>query len=148
VDRNFTVAEAIAVTGGRVAAVGGNAQVRRLSGPGTLSIDLKGRTVIPGLIDTHEHVNNWAEQNYGGDLGARKLRSFPINLKVVKNKEDVLKQIKAVMDSVQFASGEWVNFAGVGFGEGSPPSREQVVMFYQMDRYDLDKVTPDNPVAM
>jgi hypothetical protein len=55
VDEQFSIAEALAVEGGRIVAVGSNAAVQALAGPLTRSIDLEGRTVLPGLIDTHTH---------------------------------------------------------------------------------------------
>jgi predicted amidohydrolase YtcJ len=49
-------AEALAVRGERIVAVGRAAEMRALAGPATRSIDLAGRTVIPGLIDSHIHA--------------------------------------------------------------------------------------------
>ena len=49
-------AQAVAVKGHRIQAVGGNAEVLALAGPGTRLLDLKGRVVIPGLNDAHVHV--------------------------------------------------------------------------------------------
>lgn len=49
-------AEAVAVRGGRIAAVGYRDQVMKLRGPKTRVIDLHGMTMIPGLIDAHGHV--------------------------------------------------------------------------------------------
>jgi hypothetical protein len=49
-------AEAIAVAGERIVAVGSNAEIRRLLQPETKLVDLQGRTVLPGLIDAHGHV--------------------------------------------------------------------------------------------
>src|SRR5688572_7805686 len=49
-------AEALAVRDGRIAAIGGAADIRALAGPETRTIDLDGRTVIPGLIDSHIHA--------------------------------------------------------------------------------------------
>ena len=49
-DEDFTVAEAVAVRGNRIFAVGSNADIRRLVGPPTRAIDLKGRSVTPGFI--------------------------------------------------------------------------------------------------
>lgn len=56
VDSQSSVREAIAVRGGRILAVGSTADIRKLAGPSTRSIDLQGRTVIPGLIDSHLHA--------------------------------------------------------------------------------------------
>lgn len=55
-DAADTVAQAIAIRGDRIVAVGANPKIRRLAGPATEVIDLGGRTVIPGLIDTHIHA--------------------------------------------------------------------------------------------
>jgi len=55
VDENFSIAQAIAIRGERIAAVGTNEAIRRLSGPNTKVTDLGGKTVIPGLIDNHVH---------------------------------------------------------------------------------------------
>ena len=56
VDAQFSVREAIAVKDGRVVAVGSNDEVRRLAGAATAQHDLGGRTVMPGLIDSHVHA--------------------------------------------------------------------------------------------
>ncbi|MBI3694280.1 MAG: amidohydrolase [Acidobacteria bacterium] len=48
-------AQAVAIRDGRFAAVGSNEEVLRLAGPATRRIDLHGRTVVPGLIDSHTH---------------------------------------------------------------------------------------------
>lgn len=55
VDRAFSTAEAVAITGDRITAVGTTARIRALAGPGTRVIDLGGRTLIPGLMDNHLH---------------------------------------------------------------------------------------------
>src|SRR5262245_29039147 len=56
VDERFTIAQAVAVKGDRIIAVGSNADVNPLAGPSTRRIDLRGRAVIPGLIDNHLHL--------------------------------------------------------------------------------------------
>src|SRR5262245_64348207 len=55
-DRQNPQAQAIAIRGDRFVAVGTEEDVMRLAGSGTRRIDLKGRRVIPGLIDSHTHV--------------------------------------------------------------------------------------------
>ena len=59
-DAQASVRGALAVRGGRIAALGTDADVRRLAGPATRVIDLQGRTVIPGLIDSHMHATRAA----------------------------------------------------------------------------------------
>ena len=56
VDRQFSRAEALAVQGDRILAVGTTADIRRFKGPGAREVDLAGRTLIPGFVDTHGHV--------------------------------------------------------------------------------------------
>lgn len=63
VDAAFSVAEALAIDDGRIVAVGTTADVRRYVGPATRVLDVRGATVIPGLIDNHFHfaraVQRW-----------------------------------------------------------------------------------------
>lgn len=56
VDRAFSTREALAIRDGRIVALGGNPEIRRLAGPLTRVIDLEGRMAIPGLIDSHLHA--------------------------------------------------------------------------------------------
>src|ERR1051325_6591667 len=56
VDSQFSTREALAIRGGRILATGSTAEIRKLAGPATRTIDLQGRTVIPGLIDSHMHA--------------------------------------------------------------------------------------------
>jgi predicted amidohydrolase YtcJ len=55
VDDRFSVREALSIQGGRIQALGSTADIRKTAGPRTRVIDLQGRTVIPGLIDSHLH---------------------------------------------------------------------------------------------
>src|SRR6187549_771002 len=55
VDAQFSIAQAVAVRGDRIVAVGTNADIARMAGPGTRRIDLRGKTVVPGMIDNHAH---------------------------------------------------------------------------------------------
>jgi len=61
VDAQSSAREALAVRDGRIVALGTSAQMRRLAGPQSRVIDLQGRTVIPGLIDSHLHAIRAAE---------------------------------------------------------------------------------------
>src|SRR6266540_5439489 len=55
VDDTFSIAQAVAVRGDRIVAVGSNADINKLAGPSTRKIDLKGKSVVPGFIDNHAH---------------------------------------------------------------------------------------------
>jgi predicted amidohydrolase YtcJ len=55
VDNDFSIAEALAISDGKIIAVGTNKQIERYENKETTTINLKGKTVIPGLIDSHLH---------------------------------------------------------------------------------------------
>ena len=62
VDAKSSIAQAVAIRGNRIVAVGSDADVRRHAGGATRLVDLRGRTVLPGLMDGHLH-------NAGGGPG-------------------------------------------------------------------------------
>ncbi|MCC6392940.1 MAG: amidohydrolase family protein, partial [Bryobacterales bacterium] len=68
VDERFRAAEAVAVTGKRITAVGRNAEVLKLRGASTRVVDLHGQTVLPGLIDSHVHALSAGLSEYRGKL--------------------------------------------------------------------------------
>src|SRR5436305_8575631 len=63
VDDRFTIAQAVAIRGQRIIAVGRTSDLFKFKGPQTQVIDLNGRTVIPGFIDNHAHWIRTAEHN-------------------------------------------------------------------------------------
>jgi predicted amidohydrolase YtcJ len=58
VDAGFTVAEALAVEGGRIIRVGRDSEILEMRGPSTRVVDLHGKSVLPGLIDSHSHATD------------------------------------------------------------------------------------------
>lgn len=144
VDANFTIAQAIAIQGDRIAAVGSNAQILGMAGPNTRRIDLKGRSVMPGIIDTHNHIHDYAENAYGGEIGPNGLLAYPIDWSAVTTVDDVLSQVRGHLEKYKIPPGTWVYFANTGTG-GDAQSK---VMFDDLTRWELDKVAPDNPIAM
>src|SRR5687768_12281997 len=75
VDAASSVREAVAIANGRIVAVGATADVRRMAGPATRVIDLQGRTVIPGLIDSHLHAIR-AAQTFATEVNWTGVRSL------------------------------------------------------------------------
>ena len=75
VDNRFSIAQSVAVRGGRIVAVGANQDVERLTGPSTRRIDLQGKAVIPGLIDNHMHLlragTTWQREVRWDGVGTR-----------------------------------------------------------------------------
>jgi predicted amidohydrolase YtcJ len=149
VDANFSVAQAVAVQGNKIAAVGTDAAVLAMKGPNTKVIDLKGRTLIPGLIDTHMHIHDYAEGTYGAAMTPQENHRYPVDWKGVKSKQDVINQVKGLMDKYKFPKGKWVYFENqLSFTGGGGNAEHAKILYDDMSRYDLDKIAPDNPIAM
>lgn len=70
VDAEFSTSSAVAVRGDRIVAVGTDRDVRDLAGPGTRMVDLAGGTVLPGLNDSHLHLQWWGLARSQVDLSA------------------------------------------------------------------------------
>ena len=56
VDKDFSIQEAIAVTNGMIDAVGTNGMIEPYIGPETMILDLKGKTILPGINESHMHA--------------------------------------------------------------------------------------------
>lgn len=140
VDSQFSIAEAVAILDSRILAVGTNNDVLKLAGPDTLKMDLKGRTVTPGLINTHVHLES--PRDYGRDLPPQQRRQFPLNFRTVRTKDDVLKQIKDIIAAFKIEPGEWVYFST------QPRGDQAGLIFDDLNRWELDKAAPDNPIAL
>ena len=99
VDERFSLVQAFAVREGKIMAVGTNSEVQDLAGPNTRRLDLKGKTVIPGLIDTHSHLFDYAPANWRKDLEAlepRMIEYRQVRLKV-KSVEDAVSKLKELV---------------------------------------------------
>ena len=67
-DNNLTNYQAMAIRDDRIWTLGTNREIQELAGPQTRVIDLKGRTVVPGLIDAHTHPHLWGWWHFGGQV--------------------------------------------------------------------------------
>jgi predicted amidohydrolase YtcJ len=122
------VAEAVAVAGDRIVAVGTARDLDGLVGPRTDVVRLRGETVVPGFIDPHNHF-----MLYGQWLGRVNCKS-PLNRTV----GDVLERVRE--RAGETAPGEWILGFGVedsGLEEKRFPTREE-----------LDRVAPAHPVYL
>ena len=154
-DPHDRVTQAIAVRGNRIVAAGPDAQIRRLTGPKTRVIQLQGRGVTPGFIDSHTHVESTAEfRNFWVDLHSPPLPAEP-------SSAAILQKLRERVTGVP--PGTWVVGQGP-FGPQEPPTAEEltaafphhpVVVKYGMHQYvangkalemaSITKLTPDPP---
>jgi predicted amidohydrolase YtcJ len=132
VDAAFTVAQALAIAGDRILAVGSDAAMARVSGPTTRVVDLKGKAVIPGITDGHAHMDREA------------LRSVFPALGRVRSVRDIQDRIAELARAKQ--PGEWI----VTMPIGDPPYYFDVPDILAEKRWptrqELDAAAPNNPV--
>ncbi len=119
-------ASALAISYGRVVALGEDADLRRLAGSGATVVNLDGKTVLPGLCDAHLH---WEAQ-------ARALKS--VNVFEIPNKAEALERVRE--RAAQSPAGEWIT--GQGWAQDLWPDRAFP------SKADLDTVAPHNPVYL
>src|SRR5262245_61122318 len=130
VDETRPVAEAIAVNGDTITAVGPNTEIQRLIGPSTRVIDLKGALAIPGLIDAHAHFTGVGE-------AARNLK-----LGTAKNWDDIVRMVGEAAKTAR--PGEWILGRGWHQEKWNPVPTPNVEGFPLHEL--LSKASPNNPV--
>ena len=129
VDDRFSIAQAVAIRGDRVVAVGSNQEVSRLGGPNTQRIDLRGKAVVPGLIDNHAHFQ---------EEGAYWTLEF--RLDGVDSRKRALEMLRA--KAKERGAGQWV----YNLGGWSPDQFSDDTKPFTRD--ELDQYAPENPVYM
>ena len=127
VDDYFSIAEAVATRGNSIQAVGSNQSINALKGDATVVVDLQGRTVIPGLIDNHNHVVR-ATEYWPNDA----------RLDGVTSRSGALELLKAKGD--QLPAGEWLMSLGGWTESQFSDSRRDFTLA------ELDAISRDRPV--
>jgi predicted amidohydrolase YtcJ len=120
------IVEAVAIKDETIISTGGHKDVRSLSGSKTVEIDLGGRSVLPGLIDTHTHLETVAEG------------MIHVNLKGARSMGEVLKALK---ENVPENPDQWVVSS---FWHPLAQLREKRLP----TKLDIDRVCPLNPVLL
>ena len=138
-DESASWAEAVAVSGNRIVAVGTEAEIARYEGGGTHVIELQGRFVGPGFIDNHTHFNSAGALLLGANL-----------LDVAS--EDALRQrVQEAADRLPsdawITGGDWGAYEEWEMGEAGAQERETFEPF-SPDRSMIDDITPDHPVLL
>ena len=126
-------AEALAVAGGRILALGTRAEVMRLAGSSTRTVDLGGRTLLPGFIDGHSHFINAVRMANWANVSAP-----PVG--PVTSIAELIAVLRATKDKQALKPGEWLiayGYDGTTLSDGR-----------EMTRADLDPHFPDNPIMV
>ena len=118
-------AEAVAITDGRIVFVGSTVEAEKHEGSTTRVIDVGGAVVVPGLVDSHAHVQ---------ELGRERAQ---VNLVGVESEEEAIERV--VESSAQVPAGEWI--IGWGWDEGEWANRYPTAAR-------LSESFPDNPVVL
>jgi predicted amidohydrolase YtcJ len=129
VDERFSIAQAVAIKGDRIVAVGSNQAMAQLAGPNTRRIDLLGRSVTPGLIDNHMHLLRAA---------ATWLRE--VRFDGMESRKQAVEMLRARAKAA--GPGEWVyNIGGWTHNQFTDDPK-------LFTREELDQIAPDNPVSL
>lgn len=126
VNNNFSIAEAVAIKGDRITAVGDSEDVMDLAGDSTKIIDLHGRAVIPGIIEGHAHP-----------VGASKSEYFA-PIPEVSTIRELLTWI--AREAAEKEDGEWIIHPKFFV--------TRLRDMRQVTKHELDSVAPDNPVFL
>src|SRR6188472_4054522 len=125
-------AQAVAIKGDRIAAVGTSAEIRRYVGPATQVIDLNGQLAIPGLIDGHAHFLGVGEAQLN------------LNLMSTTSWEQIVAMVGEAVKTAK--PGEWI--VGRGWHQEKWTSRPQPNVEGFPTHASLDAVSPNNPVLL
>jgi predicted amidohydrolase YtcJ len=148
--------QAMAIKNQRVMALGTNDFVRQLASSSTQVLDVKGRTVIPALVEPHSHIYDAALREFGDQMKI-KLPNPGVNLgyltvgpdqTAASFKQQILSRLQE--GTKQVKPGEWLVLGARG------TSKEGSIMDWSGEpwsgklptRPDMDKVTPNNPVLL
>jgi len=136
VDKDFSIQQAVAVRHEVIVAVGKSQDIQQMAGSKTRVIDLKGKTVLPGINDTHTHF-----QSFG-------LSRPPVSLDVSSANVKSIAEIAVMVGkrAKEIKPGEWIS--GSGWNEGYLKECLENPGVRYPTRWDIDKQTPDNPVCL
>jgi predicted amidohydrolase YtcJ len=144
------VGQAMAVREGKVQAVGSDQEIQAYAGPKTMKVDLHGRTLIPGIIDTHTHIHNNAVATYARnhpEVLESMAKQFNVTGKtpaeLKRGIEVVLKENMAHAKKDQWAFISLPNGGMTGEGIGV-----KFVQDHQMTSQELDQLAPKTPVLI
>jgi len=125
VDPQGSITEGVAVRSGKILDVGNRETISKYIGNETKVIDLKGKTVTPGLIDSHAHLPIFGQRENG----------WFVKLHGLQSKEEIMEAL--AQRARKTPEGEWISAWGV----------EDHSLSY-LDKDDLDRVTKEHPMLV
>ncbi len=129
VDPTDRICEAVAVKAGKILSVDSNDEIKKLIGEQTRVIDLKGRTLTPGMIDVHGHfAMGGTSYLFVLDLRYPKVTSIAQVIEIIKERVSASEP------------GQWIQ--GRGWDEALFDEQRYI------DKNDLDPITQDNPIIL
>ena len=132
VEESQPEAQAIAVTGDRIVAVGSSGDIRPYVGPATKVVDVNGQLVIPGFVEGHGHFTG---------VGAAQLN---LNLMNVGSWDEIVAMVAEAVKTAR--PGQWIRGRGWHQEKWTAPPSPNVEGF--PTHASLDRVSPDNPVVL
>ncbi len=126
-------AEALAVRDGKILAVGTRAEVAKAAGAGAAQVDLAGRTLLPGFIDGHSHLLNYADSLVQANLN-------PPPIGGVTKIADIIEALRKLKSDMKAGPGD--PLIGQGYDQDMLAERRHPTAA------DLDAAFPDNPVIL
>ena len=126
-------AEALAVRDGKILAIGTRAEVAKAAGAGAAQVDLAGRTLLPGFIDGHSHLLNYADSLVQANLN-------PPPIGGVTKIADIIEALQKLKGELGAGDGEWL--IGQGYDQDMLAEKRHPTAA------DLDAAFPDNPVLI
>ena len=131
VDESFSIAQAVAIQDGRLIAVGSDSDVLALVGGGTEVMDLEGKTVLPGLHDSHLHLA-WP-------VGEAPNPAIP-ELAAARSIGEIVDLVGREAEAAAPGELVWIPFG--------PAIVDMIEEKRWPNKFDLDPVSPDNPVVI
>ncbi len=132
VDDEVPSAEAIAIAGDRILAVGASSEIMRYRGDDTEIIDLAGQMVMPGFIEGHGHYTS-----FGGSL-------LILDFRYAKSFAEIVSMVAAA--AAETPAGEWI--VGRGWHQDKWETREEVLVEGLPVHDSLSEATPQHPVML
>jgi predicted amidohydrolase YtcJ len=126
IDKDGSTVEAVACKAEKIIKVGSTEEIKQYIGKNTQVIDLGGKLVTPGFVDTHAHFSS----------GGRRVRV--VDLRYVRSMDALIEELRKKAETTP--KGRWIE--GYGYNESKLKEKRYP------NRYDLDKATTDHPISI